>query len=154
MSLRINILLLSCCGLLFGCTGNEVTPEQEVREFIERGIEAAESRDSDTLEDQLHLNFIDQKGNNRKQVGALLHIYFLRHKNIHLFSKINEIDLINDNEARVDLYVAMAGSVISDVTALASLRARVYHFELNLIKDGDWLLQHAEYKPASLGELE
>jgi hypothetical protein len=48
----------------------------------------------------------------------------------------------------------MAGSVISDIDAISALRARIYGFELRLVKQDEWLLQHASWKPASLVDLE
>jgi hypothetical protein len=46
----------------------------------------------------------------------------------------------------------MAGTAISDVNALASLRAQVYSFELQLVKQGDWLLRHAIWGPADMSD--
>jgi hypothetical protein len=48
----------------------------------------------------------------------------------------------------------MAGSVISGVDAISSLRAQIYQFELQLIKEDDWLLHHASWRPASIIDLE
>jgi len=53
----------------------------------------------------------------------------------------------------VRLHVAMAGTVISDVNALSSLSARVYRFELQLVKQEEWLLRYASWAPASIGDL-
>ena len=54
------------------------------------------------------------------------------------------------------LYVAMAGSVISNIEALESVRARIYRFELGLIRNDsdDWLLRYAEWQPAKLFDLQ
>jgi hypothetical protein len=77
----------------------------------------------------------------------------LRHKNIHLFTRIDEIELLTENEAIVRLHVAMAGRVISDVDALSALRAQIYRFELQLARQGDWLLRQAAWTPASIGDI-
>jgi len=140
--------------LLQACSGTAETPEDEIRAFIESGVEAAENRNLDSLNDLVHANYLDQKGYNRQRLSGLLRAYFFRHKDIYLFTKIEEIDLHAENEAMVRLYVAMAGSVISDVDALASLQAQIYQFELRLIKEDDWLLHHASWRPASIIDLE
>jgi uncharacterized protein (DUF2237 family) len=45
--------------------------------------------------------------------------------------------------------------VISDASLLASLRARVYRFELELAKpDDEWLLQSARWQHATPGDLQ
>ena len=141
--------------LLFqACSETANSPEDEIRQFVESGVEAAENRDLDDLSDLIHGNYLDQKGNSKQRLGGLLRAYFFRHKNIYLFTKIEEIDLFAENQATVLLYVAMAGSVISDVDALATLRAQIYQFELELIKEDDWSLQDASWRPASAIEIE
>ncbi len=139
---------------LHACDAEQRSPEAQIREFVERGVEAGEARSVDTVEALLHPDYLDQQGYNRAQLIALLRAYFFRHKNIHLFTRIDEIRLLGDAEAEVRLFVAMAGSVISDVTALPALRARLYRFELRLLRDDAWRLQHARWEPASLADLQ
>jgi len=140
--------------LLQACSETANPPEDQIRQFIESGVEAAENRSLDDLSDLIHGNYLDQKGYNKQRLGGLLRAYFFRHKDIYLFTKIEEINLFAENQATVLLYVAMAGSVISDVDAIVALRARIYQFELQLIKEDDWLLHHATWKPASALDLE
>jgi hypothetical protein len=140
--------------LMQACSGTAETPEDEIRAFIKSGVVAAENRSLDGLNDLVHGTYLDQKGYNKQRLSGLLRVYFFRHKNIYLFTKIEEIDLLAGNQAIVRLYVAMAGSVISDVDAIAALRAQIYQFELQLTKQDDWLLQHASWRPASIIDLE
>lgn len=148
------LLLLWAGGLLLGCSGGTNLPEDEIRNFIAGAVEAAERRSSADLTQMIHDSYLDQRGYNKQQVRSLLRVYFLRHKNIHLFTRIGEIELLGDNQATARLHVAMAGSVISDIDAVSALRARIYGFELRLVKQDEWLLQHASWKPASLVDLE
>ena len=140
--------------LLQACSETTKSPEDEIRDFIQSSVEAAENRDLDSLNDLVHDNYLDKNGYNRQRLGGLLRVYIFRHKEIYLFTKIDEIDLLTDSEAVVRLYVAMAGSVISDIDALATLRAQIYEFELQLIKEGDWRLHYASWKPASMVDFE
>lgn len=148
------LLLLWAGGLLLGCSGGTNSPEDEIRNFIAGAVEAAERRSSADLTQMIHDSYLDQRGYNKQQVRSLLRVYFLRHKNIHLFTRIGEIELLGDNQATARLHVAMAGSVISDIDAVSALRAQIYGFELRLVKQDEWLLQHASWKPASLVDLE
>ena len=148
------IILFSLILLLIQACSDDSSPEDQIRRFIDSGVQAAEARSADDLSEHLHANFIDQQGHNDKQLARLLRAYFFRHKNIHLFSRIDNIEMLSANQASVSLYVAMASSVISDVSALSSLSARIYRFELQLIKQDDWLLRHASWEPASIGALE
>lgn len=149
--LLVTLALLLSLG---ACSDDELSPEDEIRRFIERGAEAAEQRNVDDLAAMTHPDYRDQKGYNRQQLGKLLQAYFYRHRNIHLFTRIDEIQLLDANRADVNLHVAMAGSVISDVTALRGLRAQLYRFELQLVRQDEWLLQHASWSRARVADLQ
>ena len=141
------MLLLQACS-------DDSSPEDQIRRLIDTGVQAAEGRSADQLSELMHINFIDQQGHNPQQLSRLLRAYFFRHKHIYLFTRIDSIEILSENQASVSLYVAMAGSVISDVDALSSLSARIYLFELQLVKQDDWLVRHASYAPANIGAFE
>ena len=134
------------------CSDSAVSPQDEIRAYIDSGVNAAESRDTDALAELMHGDYSDQKSYNKKQLTGLLRGYFFRHKNIYLFTKIDAIELLTENEAIVRMHVAMAGSAIADVDSLSSLRARIYRFELQLTRQDEWLLRHAVWEPASMND--
>ena len=152
---RYLILLLPILFFLSACDDSTQTPEDEIRTYISHGVEVAENRNSGDLAEMMHPQYSDEKGFNRDQLIKIIKLYFFRHKNIHLFTKIDEIKLFSDQEALVTLHVAMAGQAISSLSMLSSLRARIYRFELDLVKqDNEWLLQHAIWQPASQRDFE
>lgn len=151
--------LILCCylsilTLVAGCSDNVMTPEEEIRQYIKTGVEAAEDRSSSDLAELIFSGYKDEKGYGKKQIEKLSKLYFFRHKNIYLLTKIEEIEFVTANEAWVTLNVAMAGSVISDASLLSSLRAQIYKFELMLIKDEKWLLHQADWQRASVGDMQ
>ena len=149
MKLTLHVFsLVWALVLLQACSQTAKSPEDEIRNFIQSSTEAVENRDLDSLNDLVHDSYLDQNGHNKQRLGGLLRAYIFRHKEIYLFTKIKEIELLADNEAVVRLYVAMAGSVISDIDAIAALRAQLYEFELQLIREDGWLLHHASWRPA------
>ena len=148
------IVLVTLILLLAQACSDDDSTEDQIRHLIENAVQAAEDRRLDGLSDLMHSDFIDQRGNNRQQLAKLLRVYFFRHKSIHLFTRIDSIEMLTANQASVSLHIAMAGTVISDVNALSSLSARIYRFELQLIKQDDWLLRHASWEPASIGVFE
>ena len=79
---------------------------------------------------------------------------FFRHKKVFLLTRVGEIKLISEHEAVVNMKVAMAGSEISGLEALANLRAQLYAFELHLLKADDWQLQQAKWRQASVADFE
>ena len=140
--------------LLIGCSDEKLSREDEIKQFIESGIEAAENRSSSDLAELIDENYLDDKALNKMQLTRLVRLYFFRHKNIFLFTKIDEIEFLTENEALVTLHVAMAGSVISGVSALSSLRAETLKFELELIKRDEWLLRRAKWQRAAIEEMQ
>ena len=145
---------LGLAAVLAACSGGDPSPEEQIRQFIDAGVDAAENRSVDGVGERLHPNYLDQKGYNKKQLLTVLRGLFFRHKEIYLFTRVGDIELLSDREAIVKLHVAMAGSAISDINALASLRAQLYEFELHLIKGDEWQAQHAKWRRASLADFE
>lgn len=148
------VLLLLLVLVFAACSSEPGTPEQAIRDLIARGVEAGESRDTGALIALTDENYRDQSGYNRKQLEKLLRLQFLRNKNIFLFSKIDSIEFEADDRALVSMHLAMAGSAISDAGALAGLRARVYRFDLLLVKDEEWRVKQANWQPAVLGDMQ
>lgn len=154
MTAAARTLLLPALLLLLGaCSETPDTPEAQIRALLAAAVDAAEERSDDQLAELLHRDYRDARGYNRDRLVGLLRLYFLRHKNIHLFTRIDRIELLDDNRATVDLHVAMAGSAISGIDSLARLRAQIYRFELQLVRDPQWMLQHAQWAPASAASL-
>ena len=154
MATRFRLMILLCAAILASaCSDDALSPEAEVRAWIDAAAETAERREAGALADMVHSGYLDQQGNNKQQVAGVLRAYFFRNKNIHLFTRIDEIELLGDARAQVRLHVAMAGRAISGVDTLASLRAQIYRFELSLVRQDDWLLQHARWERASLADL-
>jgi hypothetical protein len=140
--------------LLAACAAETESPEVQIRQLIEMAVEAAESRSASRLEELMHPNYLDQRGNRRDQTVLMMRGLFFRHKNVYLFTKIGHIDIQSETQASLHMHVAMAGNSISDVSALAGLRARLYRFELHLIRDESWRVLQASWRPAELSEVE
>ena len=145
--------ILCITFLLQACSDSAISREDEIKQYIETGVKAAENRSSSDLAELIDESYLDQKGLNKKELSKLARLYFFRHKNIYLFTKLDGIEFLAENEALVTLHVAMAGSVISDASVLSGLRAKIYKFELELVKQDEWLLRQAKWQPASMGDM-
>ena len=150
----ISIFLLSITLLLWLFLDSESSPEEQLRQFIDAGVLAAENRNVDDLADLIHDNYLDNRGLDKSQLTRILRLYFFKHKNIYLFTKLREINFLSDNQAQVKLYVAMAGTAITDLTTLSSVKAQIYEFELELIKQEDWQLREAKWQTVSIGQIQ
>lgn len=139
---------------IHACSDAPLSKEDQIRQYIDTGVEAAENRSHNDLAEMIDDAYTDQKAFNKPQITKLLQAYFFRHKNIFLLTKIRDINFPGEDEANVTLHVAMAGSLISDASALANLRARIYRFELALVKTDSWLLHEASWQPASMADMQ
>jgi hypothetical protein len=148
------VFFLAIALLLWLFLDSESSAEDQLRQYIENGVTAAENRSAADLADLIHDNYLDPRGNNKNQLTQLLRLYFFRNKNIYLFTKLGEINFLSDNRAQVNLHVAMAATAISDITALSNLRAQIYEFELQLIKQEEWLLREAKWKAVNIGDIQ
>ena len=141
------LLLLS----LTACGGDESSPEEQVRRYIAEGETAAEGRELKRLRELIAENYTDQAKRTRRDLVRLMGGYFFRHKSIHLFTRLASLQIKDEKQAGVVLYVAMAGSPISGTEQLISLRADLHRFELELGKgeDDQWRLLSAHWRRAT-----
>jgi len=152
---KLKLLFYTSLILILNVSCSEKTrsPEDEIKQYIESGKIAAENRNHSELADLINEQYRDQKGWDKKRIKNMARAYFLIHQNIYLLTKIDNITFQNKNNAFVVLYVAMAGTAINDLNAINRLRAKVYKFELQLIKNDSWLLHQAKWKAADIRDM-
>jgi hypothetical protein len=151
----IYLLALVITLSLGACSDTEVSNEDALKQLLATASVAAEERSHDRLLELVDDQFSAQKGLDKKQLSRLIRGYLFRHKNIFLFSKIKALEFLADDRALLSIHVAMTGSKISDLGALANLRARIYRMDLELVKkDSTWLLIYADWQPAGLSDFE
>ena len=139
--------------ILSACAVKE-SPEDQVRRFVGAGVMAAELREALTIRDLISEDYRDDGGRDKRNLVGLAAGYFLRHKNINLFTKINEISFPIAGQSRVEVFVAMTGLPVTGSEALIDLRADAYRFELTLINKGnEWLLKKSSWQRASIDDL-
>ena len=138
---------LACIVVLSACGGPEAGPEEQVRQWLARGEEAAEAKERRALIGMISPDYTDTRGNDRPDIENILRAYFFRQNSISLLINIEDVRLIADSAARIDLTVGMAGQ--ND--GVLGFSADAYRFEMELMKEGDdWLLISARW--GELGE--
>lgn len=152
------ILLLLVVSLLTatlsGCSDEPLSDEDQIRALIEQAEIDAEDRDAGALMDVVENSFKSGQRYNKDQLEKILRLYFFRHKSIYLFTRIKDIELTASDYALATVFVAMAGTAISDITAITSLRANIYRFDLEFVKDESWLLSTAKWEIAKVEDLQ
>ncbi len=139
---RLSAIVLALGILLSACSDPPAGPEVEVRNWIDRGVAAAEAKDRRTLMNMISPAYADARGYNRARIGNLFRAYFLRMNSIELLATVNDIATMGDSAAEVQLTIGMAGTKDS----LLGFSADAYQFSLELEKSaGDWLLISARW---------
>ena len=127
---------LICAGIA-ACGGAAGDAEGQIRAWIDRGHEAAESKDRGELVDMIAPTYADARGNSRDDIENLFRFYFLRTNKVALLVSVDDIDVIDDTAAAVALTVGMGATTDSAL----GFNADAYEFELELENNGDeWLL--------------
>lgn len=147
------IISLFLCLLLISCSAEDDSPEAQLRQFIDNAVAHAEKREHAELSAMIAADYRDQKGLNKQKILSTLGAYSIRHRNIYMLSKIESIELQSDNRAFLVVYVAMTGNRVNNISSLTGLSARIYRFELQLIKNEHWQLQQAAWKKSDIQKM-
>ena len=144
----MNLLTRTLCTvtavmmLLAACGDSRSEPEEEIREWVAAGVEAAENKERRSLIGLVSGSYADARGHDRNDIENLLRVYFLRQHKIGLLTKIEEITIYGDTAARLIMTVGMAGT--ND--GVMGFSADAYRFDMELEKDnGEWQLIAARW---------
>lgn len=145
--LRSTMLPVALAGLLLACSDPSPGPEAEVREWLQRGVAAAEAKDRGALMEMISPAYTDARGYDRARVGDILRIYFLRMNSIELITSVDEIKVMGDSAAEAVVTAGMAGKH----DGILGFSADAYRFSFELEKSGgEWDLISARW--AELGK--
>jgi hypothetical protein len=133
---RPAIAALFLAGLT-ACGGAGSTVEDEIRAWIDRGHEAAESKDRGELVRMISPGYADGRGHSRDDIENLFRFYFLRSNKVALLVDVDAIEIFDDTAAEVKLTVGMGATTDGPL----GFNADAYRFALELENDGsEWLL--------------
>jgi hypothetical protein len=151
--------VLLICGLVFlqGCSDTPDDPASEIKSMLAAFEQAAEERSITGVSAYLAEDYMDKHHRNSQQVKRSLLGYFHRHRSIYLFTNIKSITLSEETEqakqAKAIVNVAMTGTQVDSEEALLLLKADVYSFNLDLVKEDDqWLVKSSSWKRIKITE--
>ena len=131
---------------------NEETPEDQVKQFVAAGEESVEARNVLDVKKLISENYNDEKGRTRQDLVAVSARYILSNKNIHVLTRIGELNFLSEDRVLLQLYVAMTGQNVSNLDALLNMQADLYLFDMELVREKkEWKLLKADWRPA-MGE--
>lgn len=139
---RVLVLMLLVSLAAAACGSEGSTPEDEVRAWVWKGQELAESKDRRALVKMISPAYTDARGNSRDDIENLFRLVFLRQNKVALITRIDEVQVHDGTAANVSIDVGMAGM---DDNVLG-FSADAYQFAMELEKEGsDWLLISARW---------
>lgn len=138
--LSLSLYLLSC--------SSETTPQEIAAEFISHSKDAFEERDILSLRKLISPNYRDTHKRSANDVVAIAAAYIRSSKSIYLFSDLDTADY-DGERIRARVLIAFAARPVTDRSALGSMQADIYWFDIVLVEeDGAWKLAEAQWQQA------
>lgn len=135
--------------VILGCSDSAVSPEAQLRQTISEAETSIKARDLSASMAFIDAGYQDQNGFELRQLRAMLAGYFLRHKSIFMLTKIENLEIVDEDKAKVLLFAGLAGSPQENAPSLAAWRGDLIRLELKFIQqDDDWLLTQADWRRA------
>jgi hypothetical protein len=139
------VLLLTACLTLTAC-GDADSPEQQVRDVIDKMETAAEARDVSELVEHLSSEYRDANGMSPDEAARYARGYFIANQSIHLLTRVEQVEFPLPDEARARVLVGMVGRD-ADAAGKWDLAADLYEFKLALRQeDGEWKVTFTEWR--------
>jgi len=149
---KIFLALAFTLGLV-ACSGHSDTPQAQIEALFDRAEHAAEAADIGALRDMVSDAYHDEYGYDRRTVLRLAQLQILQHRSIHLLRQTRELSFPQPGRATASVFVAMAGTPLPDRDALATARADLYRFDIELALEGDdWVVTGAKWRRAQLAD--
>lgn len=137
---------------LVACSKTE-TPVVQVHATIGEAQAAAEKKELAVLKRLVSEKYRDAQGQDKRAIEAVLRYYFLRNESIHVFTRIQSVDVAGSDQAQAVVFVALAGQPLKSAQEFERLRADLYRFDLAFSKEGDrWRVVRADWRSAELGD--
>jgi hypothetical protein len=135
-------------ALLLGLSCSTPSPEEQVRELIERAEVAARDRDVGELSEMLSERYRDAAGNGKREALAILRYQFLQHQSLHLLQRTRSIQSTEPGIVEAVVLVAAADVEFRSVSELESISAELLRFDLVFAEEdgGDWRVLEAEWR--------
>lgn len=139
--------------LALGC-GDPADPESRLRQRLEEIERAVEARDLGDVKEHISEGFHDDTGRDKRELTRFLAGILLRYQNIHLATRVRELEIGPAGEGHVEMIAALASGSVASASDLAQLRGDVYRFEFSFVEeDGEWRLAHARWRLAKAADL-
>jgi hypothetical protein len=136
--------------LLWGCGGEPMSPEEQLRAVLAEAEAEVESRDLAAVMERIDPDYQDQRQRDRRQLRALLAGYFFRHPSIFVISQVDRLEIVPPDRAKVVVLAGLAGSAQEAAGPLSGWRGNLLRLDLEFkLHEGQaWRLFRADWRQA------
>ena len=143
------IFVVLIVASFIACSGEEISPEQQIAQLNSDAKLAVEAKDVSTLKDMVADDFKSGQYD-KNSIVRLVSLYLLGHKNLHLFSLTRSLQIIDQDNAKALILVALTGQPIEDADQLLDLHAEMLRFDVSYARNKDeWKVIGVEWKRAT-----
>ena len=141
------ITLAAALIILTACNSDApLSDEAQLRAILEKMELGAKTRSLSDIIEHISESYKDPKGNDIKALKKLIRLQFIRNQNINIFSKINEIEVLED-AATVEISLAIASGELDLSNSANRLRADTFKFSLLFLRENDlWRLKSGTWQ--------
>jgi hypothetical protein len=140
-----NFFCVAAVALVASCAP-DASPEQQVRDFIARGEELAESRDVSGVASLVSEDYSDALGYDKRELTNYLRGYFVMHPSVNLLVRIDSLEFPAERLAQAQITVGMLGRR-GESAEDWELAADLQTLEVELLnEDGEWRVIRADRK--------
>ena len=141
ITLAAALITLAACN-----SGAPLSDEAQLRAVLEKMELGAETRSLSDIMDHVSNNYKDPKGNDIEALKKLIRFQFIRNQNINIFSKVNEIEVL-EKAATVEMSLAMTSGKLDLSKPTNRLRADTFKFSLLFSREKNlWLLKSGTWQ--------
>lgn len=139
--------------LLQGCS-DTVSPEQEIREWMDSLETAAESTTIGPIRQAVAPGFADNHGNNREAIINITRGVLLARRPLHIFRREISLNVADPMTAELTTIVVGARTPVEDVEGAREAGVDFAWLKLVLTKSsGEWQVASAAWRAATVDDL-
>ncbi len=131
-------LILFLSLILCGCSNDEpLTKRQRLLQSVAEIEKGFEDRVLGDVLKYISQAYHDQSNREFEDIKKVIHIQMLRHKSLHVFSNVKDIQWTDDKHATVEIVAAMGAKPIESVNILTSIKADMAKFTVDFVLEND-----------------
>ncbi len=137
ITLQKTFIILFLITLISCSSEQQLTKDQLLYQSITELENRFEERKLGRIVEYVSENYSDQSGRKIRDIKRAIQMQLMRHKSLHVFSVIKDIEWTGDELAKVEIAAAMGGAPMEDASILPKVRADMIKFTVEFVLEGE-----------------